>query len=259
MQLELITESAHEPAGKPPLLFVHGVCHGAWCWQEFYMPYFAERGRDCYALSLRGHGNSEGRSSLDEFGLEDYMDDVVRVIDEQGIRPILVGHSMGGGITQMVMHHHPGVIAGAILLASLPPRWLSVRELLRLLKAPRGLLAMKKLMGGESLTAAQTRRLPFFAKRISLAQAEKYTALLQPESVRARGEIVAIHVPAYKPAMPLLVLGSRQDLLFGETAVERTAAHYDSAPVLLKRGCHDLMLDPAWEESAAAIAAWLEL
>ncbi|MBI5715520.1 MAG: alpha/beta hydrolase, partial [Chloroflexi bacterium] len=44
MQLELITR---QPASNPrptPLLFVHGAWHGAWCWAEYFLPYFAQHG-----------------------------------------------------------------------------------------------------------------------------------------------------------------------------------------------------------------------
>lgn len=39
---------------RPPLVFVHGSYHGAWCWRENFMPYFSAAGYDCYAISLRG-------------------------------------------------------------------------------------------------------------------------------------------------------------------------------------------------------------
>ena len=41
-------------SARPPLVFIHGSYHAAWCWAEHFLPYFAQRGHDCYALSLRG-------------------------------------------------------------------------------------------------------------------------------------------------------------------------------------------------------------
>lgn len=37
-----------------PLVFVHGSFHAAWCWAENWLPFFSQRGYDCYALSLLG-------------------------------------------------------------------------------------------------------------------------------------------------------------------------------------------------------------
>jgi len=44
---------------KPPspLFFIHGGIGGAWVWLE-YLQYFSARGIPCYAVSMRGHGDS---------------------------------------------------------------------------------------------------------------------------------------------------------------------------------------------------------
>lgn len=41
-----------EKCEHPPLVFVHGSFHAAWCWAEHWFPFFSEHGFDCYALSL---------------------------------------------------------------------------------------------------------------------------------------------------------------------------------------------------------------
>jgi len=263
MQLEVLhtparSEEGDRNNGRPPLLFVHGICHGAWCWQHHYLPWFAERGWNCYALSLRGHGMSEGRDQLNNFGLDDYVADVMQVINEKAIRPVLVGHSMGGGIAQLAFTRHREHFAGAVLLASMPPNWLTLREKLRLLANPRGALALARLFRQKPLTPADVRLLPFFQRRIDTRDAERVGPLLQAESSRARHDIVRLTTPAGDPELPLFVIGSRQDRIFGPSAVSRTASHYDTTAVLLNEGCHDLMLDPDWQRSALAVKNWLD-
>lgn len=44
---------------RPPLVFVHGSYHAAWCWAEHWLPFFADSGFDCYAVSLLGQGESD--------------------------------------------------------------------------------------------------------------------------------------------------------------------------------------------------------
>ena len=61
MKLETITRVPKTQTHKTPLLFVHGMWHGAWCWDEFFLPYFADAGYHATALSLRGHAGSEGK------------------------------------------------------------------------------------------------------------------------------------------------------------------------------------------------------
>ena len=58
MTLEILSRLPKERTTHAPLLFVHGAYTGAWCWDEYFLPYFAERGFEAHAVSLRGHGAS---------------------------------------------------------------------------------------------------------------------------------------------------------------------------------------------------------
>ncbi len=60
MHLEVITRTPNGGARPTPPLFVHGAYGGAWEWDEHFLPYFAERGWEAHALSLRGHAGSDG-------------------------------------------------------------------------------------------------------------------------------------------------------------------------------------------------------
>ena len=44
MKLEVITREPETDARPTPVLFVHGMFHGAWCWDEHFLPYFAQHG-----------------------------------------------------------------------------------------------------------------------------------------------------------------------------------------------------------------------
>lgn len=257
-QLELIHRAPAHKSTRPPLLFVHGVCHGAWCWEEFFLPYFASKGWDSYAVSLSGHAGSEGREQLDTFGLQDYVDDVFATAQRIGSKPIVIGHSMGGGITQLALRRAPENMLGAVLFASMPPGYLQAGEEPLVPPAPAGLMATYRLLQGESLSAEDVQLLPFTGGRITLEQAARYAPLLQSESAKARDDIQAMNTAPGPVPIPLLVLGSKADSIFSEVPVRRTAAHYGVEAVLLDEGCHDLMLDPDWQTSADAVLQWLE-
>jgi pimeloyl-ACP methyl ester carboxylesterase len=57
--LEVIDKGSGSEAHPAPLLFVHGGWHGAWCWDEHFLRFFADKGYQALAVSLRGHGNSQ--------------------------------------------------------------------------------------------------------------------------------------------------------------------------------------------------------
>ena len=59
--LEVRTRLPARATRKPPLLFIHGGYCDAWCWEPYFLPWFAARGYPAHALSLRGHGASDGK------------------------------------------------------------------------------------------------------------------------------------------------------------------------------------------------------
>nr|CAB3486818.1 unnamed protein product [Digitaria exilis] len=58
LDLEVIAQPTPAPGERPPLVFVHGSFHAAWCWSEHWLPFFSRAGFPCYALSLRAQGES---------------------------------------------------------------------------------------------------------------------------------------------------------------------------------------------------------
>jgi Alpha/beta hydrolase family len=78
-KLEVISKLPSRPCGAPPILFVHGAWHAAWCWDEFFLDYFAAHGFEAHALSLRAHGASEGRAQLHRSRIRHYVEDVEAV------------------------------------------------------------------------------------------------------------------------------------------------------------------------------------
>jgi pimeloyl-ACP methyl ester carboxylesterase len=99
MRLELLSlpaADARAGAAAPPLLFLHGSYHGAWCWAEHFMPFFSAAGYDTYAVSVRGQGGSD-RGDLKVSGdLSSHAADLACVLAALPRPPVLVGHSFGG-------------------------------------------------------------------------------------------------------------------------------------------------------------------
>ena len=102
---------------KETLVFVHGMSHGAWCWEEQFIPYFEAKGYTCLAINLPGHAQ-EGSSKAISYSLADYVQALKEVVDELPEAPILIGHSMGGMILQHFLK--TGTCKKAILMSSVP-------------------------------------------------------------------------------------------------------------------------------------------
>src|SRR5512144_1448271 len=119
MKLEIISKHPVESRYPTPLLFIHGMMHGAWCWDVHFLDYFARQGFAAHAVNLRGHGGSEGRESLRSTRIADYVEDVASVARQLPSPPILIGHSMGGFIIQKYLEDHDA--PRAVLLSSPAP------------------------------------------------------------------------------------------------------------------------------------------
>ena len=88
----------------PPLLFVHGSYHAAWCWAECWMPYFSEQGYDSYAVSLRGTSKSKCRDAgatprSSSVKVTEHVADlqaVMQTLFAASNPPVVIAHSFGG-------------------------------------------------------------------------------------------------------------------------------------------------------------------
>ena len=118
-RLEVRTRLPAKPRAKPPLLFVHGGYCDAWCWEPYFLPWFAARGYAAHALSLRGHGASGGHDALFVTGLDDYVADVEHIAGTLPSPPVLIGHSMGAAVVERMLTTRP--VRAAALLAPIPP------------------------------------------------------------------------------------------------------------------------------------------
>ena len=118
MKLEIISRKPKGVSRTVPILFVHGAWHGAWCWEKNFLPYFAENGYTSYALSLRGHGDSEVPTHFRWMRIADYVADVAQVVGQLPEEPVMVGHSMGGLVVQKYLEEYTA--PAAVLLASVP-------------------------------------------------------------------------------------------------------------------------------------------
>ena len=243
---------------RPPLLFVHGGYCDAWCWQPLYMPWFAQRGHPVHAVSLRGHGGSDGHESLFGASVDDYAADVLRAMREVGGDPVLVGHSMGAAVIERIRQRHP--LRGAALLAPLPPSGLLSVASRLMLQQPDYLLQMRDMQQGNVTADVLAALRPYyFTDDIDPGLLREAGRHLCAESSRALFDL-SLRPPAFAPASasPVFVLGARGDRICQPADVDATARDHGVTATLVDGLAHMLMLVPGWERTAAPLAAWLD-
>jgi pimeloyl-ACP methyl ester carboxylesterase len=255
--LEMIEVRPPSAGTAPPILFVHGAFAGAWCWSEFILPIFGRRGRHCAAVSLHGHGASEGGAELRSASLGDLVDDLAAAIDAMPEPPVVVAHSLGGYLAQILIGR--ARMRGLVLVGSLPPDGMA-------LVGPRLAFSDTKVWSeavaasiGNAKAAIDLAGLELlFGEGVPRERALRYAARMVPESPRALAEA---HLPrpivsAFMAGLPTFVVNGLADRLVWPATAFRTAI-YHGAEHRLVAGGHFLMLDPGVDDVADIILRWL--
>ena len=261
MKLESLNLPAQSPTkdDQPPVLFVHGSYCAAWIWAEKFMPYFSARGYPTHAVSLRGHGGSEG--NLAWASLADYVDDVEATIRQIGRPPVLIGHSLGGLVVQHVLSRGLAIEAVA-LMAPAPPSGLGSSAWHMSLFAADVLwqLGLLQSLGPQAVSADIIRR-AFFSAQTPDSVVRDLLPRMQRESDRISTELLS---PPWPPppqtgeSPPMLVIGGDADTFIPLSALRETAHYFNSDLDILAGAPHGLMLDTVWwQPTADHIMAWL--
>lgn len=256
--LEIIEQPALSDPHSTPILFVHGAWHAAWCWADYFMPYFAQHGYTSYAVSLRGHGQSEGRERLRWTSIADYVSDVARVVDQMDSPPVLVGHSMGTVIVRKYLESHQA--PAAVLLAILSPASV-LRASLRVARR-HPLQFLKTNLAMTMFHVVGTPQLAqdaLFSPDMPQDQVKKHFSRLQNESYRAYLDMLGLSRPRPdRVKTPLLALGGAGDSLISPREISATARAYGAKADFFANMAHDMMLEAGWRDVADRILGWLD-
>ena len=108
-------EAAGDPA-LPGLVFLHGIGGAARAWRD-QLDFFKDRYRS-FAWDMPGYGGSASLPTVSIAALASALRDFLQQVG--AIKPIIVGHSIGGMIVQQLLAKSPH-IAGAVVLAQTSP------------------------------------------------------------------------------------------------------------------------------------------
>lgn len=260
MALEVLHAQGSGKPRRVDILLVHGIFVGAWVWEAHFLPYLAAAGYDVHAVSLRGHGGSDGRERLHGLSLADYTADLNESAAALTRPVVAVGHSMGGAVVQNAIRTGAD-FAGAALMASVPPGGLMSANIAMMWSEPRlwrELSAM--LASGPKSVDLGVLRAGLFSDRIDERTFERFAVRVGRESAVIGFELQGMRPFAPMPwqAPPMLVLGGSDDRFIREADLWATASWYGVKPTILPGMSHSVMLDPDWKAAADALLEWLE-
>jgi len=248
------------------IVFITGAFVNHSCWDN-WIGFFRSRGYTCTAPAWPGK-NADAETlrsrhpdrTLASVTLEDVLNHYKAIVAELPERPILIGHSFGGLISQVLMN--AGMAEAVVAVHAAPPKGVIPYEWEFLKSNTKAL--------GYFTSADDTYLINFkswqyvFTNDMSFDEQKKgYYSYAIPESKRAiRGGLSdAAAVDFRKPHVPLLFLAGTRDHCIPAHLCERVFKRYrDKSSVTefkLKDRNHFVLGLPTWQEDAADVLAWL--
>jgi pimeloyl-ACP methyl ester carboxylesterase len=240
-------------SARSPVLCLHGLFAGSWVFERL-LPALAQRGYPAAALSLRGHPPSDAAPDPGRVTIGDYVEDATEAARALG-RPIVIGHSLGGLVAQLLAAR--GLVRAVVLIDAAPPRGITVLTkplMTRMVRYLPALLASRPFLPRvRDLDALVLNRVPD-AERAAVR--ERFI----PDSGRAarQAALGTYAVPRKSVRVPVLVVSGEDDRFIPLGVAQKIARRYD-APLLVARGHgHFLLAEPGWEDQARVVIDWLD-
>lgn len=248
------------------IFMIHGMWGGDWYWEN-YIKYFGDKGYCCVPTTLRYH-DMEPKSlpdpRLGTTSILDYADDIEKEIRKLSGKPIIIGHSMGGLLTQILASR--GLAKAAVLITTASPRGILalkpsvIKSFFSIMMKP-GFWKKPMRMSFESFVYSQMHLLSLDVQRA------KYSRMVY-ESGQAAAEIglwlfdpnQATKVDESKVTCPVLIIAGSKDRITPVAVIRNTANKYKAVSTFKEYPdhAHSIILETGWEKVAEDIETWLK-
>ena len=248
------------------IVMIHGMWGGGWCW-DHYKPFLENKGYHCITPILRYHDmdpNDEPDPRLGTVSLTDYADDLEKQIRKLDVPVILMGHSMGGLLTQILASRD--LAEAAILLTPAAPYGLMglTPSVIRSFWSILTTWKFWKKPGRQTFKEAAYSTLGVLPADVKKKEFDKFVY----ESGRAVLEIglwpldskKASKVDESKVTCPVLIIAGTEDKITPASVVRKIADKYKEVAVYkeFEQHGHAVLEEPGWEEIAEYTSDWLD-
>ncbi len=246
------------------IVMIHGMWAGGWVWNN-YLQIFSKLDCTCLTPTLRHHQVAplNPPAELGYVSLLDYANDLQEEIEKLDELPILIGHSMGGILVQMLAAR--GLAKAMVLLSPAPPQGINVisSASLRMFQETLKHWGFWQKPTRPTFQDAATTlidRLPHEDQRLTYEQ-------LVHESGRVACEIGfwfldphhAKYVDASQINCPVLIIVGSEDRIHPPAVMRKVASRYKpySTYYEFSNYGHWLLGEPGWQSITEYIVDWL--
>jgi alpha-beta hydrolase superfamily lysophospholipase len=259
--------------GRIPLMLIHGAWLSARSWENF-ANYFEKRGFEVSTPEWpRKQGDveqlREAAEELKGLGIAEIVDhheEQIRALEEP---PVLVGHSFGGLIVELLLDR--GLGRAGVAISPAPPKGILVLPFSSLKAAAPALAHPSKWHGVVTLTPEE-----FTYGFVNTLSPEEAAAAYERYAVPETGQILyeagfanfhlnpptEVHFKNEARA-PLLIVGLGEDKTVPASVSRKQYEKYQRSPadtefIEFEGRPHLAMAAPGWEEIATSIDGWLD-
>ncbi|MBW2091929.1 MAG: alpha/beta hydrolase [Deltaproteobacteria bacterium] len=247
------------------IIMVHGMWGGGWYW-EHYRNFFEDKGYQCITPTLRFH-NMDPKDTPDPrlgtTSLLDYAEDLEAEIQKLEETPIIMGHSMGGLLAQILGSR--GLAKAVVLLAPASPRGIMALtpSVIRSFWSVLTKWGFWKKPMRQKFNEAVYSMLHLLPAEMQRSTYDRFVY----ESGRAAFEIGfwlfdskrAAEVDASKMTCPVLVITGAKDRITPASVNRKVANKYKNVSTYKEfpNHAHWVVAEPGWQEIAEYISDWL--
>lgn len=255
--------NTHTSSGT--IVFVHGLFMNPQSWNN-WKQYFEEKGYTCIVPGYPHHTGtpSDLRNNIPEklgtLTLTEVVDYYANIVQELPEKPILVGHSIGGLIVQILVNRDLALKGVAIDPA--PPKGVFTLAWSFL----KGNIATVNPLKGDSPFLPSVKWFQYaFCNTMTLVETQKiYEEFVVPESRNIPRESTkkAGTVDFKKAHAPLLIIAGEKDHITPASLNRKNARKYKNAAGVInfkefQGRTHILCMQEGWEEIAAYVDEWI--
>ncbi len=256
-----------------PLMLIHGAWLSSRSWENF-ADYFEKRGFVVSAPEWpRKHGEveelRENTEQLEGLGLTEIVDHYETLIRELDGPPVLVGHSFGGLIVELLLDR--GLGRAGVAMSPAPPKGILVLPFSSLKAASPALAHPSRWHGVVPLTQEEFTYgfVNTFSPEDAVAAYERYAV---PETGQIFYEAGFANFHLHPPTevhfkggdrAPLLIVGAEKDHTVPASVSRKQYEKYERSSartdyVELEGRPHLFLVGDGWEEAAAEVGSWLD-
>lgn len=258
---------------RPPLMFVHGAWLASNSWENF-AEYFESHGYDVSAPEWPRkpagvEPQREDTEELEGLGLTEVVDHYGSEIDALDEPPILIGHSFGGLIVELLLDR--GLGRAGVAMSPAPPKGILVLPFSSLKAASPALAHPSKWHGVAPLTPEEFTYgfVNTFSPEDAAAAYEKYAV---PETGQIFYEAGFANFHLHPPTelhfklgdrAPLLIVGAEKDHTVPASLSHKQYEKYEKSEaqtdyIEYPGRPHLMMVAEGWQEIAGGIEQWIE-